>query len=282
MRGMRMTAEEFRRWDRKSVTLVGMSGVGKTWLSSRLRNAHWFHYSADYRIGTRYLSEPILDNIKRQAMQVPFLRELLRSDSIYISNNITVDNLTAVLTFLGKLGDPALGGLDLAEFKRRQQLYRDAEVSAMLDVPEFITKAHEIYGYRHFVNDSAGSLCELDDPDVLRVLAAHSLIVYIEATEENGRELLRRAEADPKPLYYRPEFLDTQLEAFMHERGHGEVTQIRPDDFVLWMFPRLFAARIPRYEAIARDHGYTIRADVLAQATTEAEFLACMERMLEE
>ena len=99
---------------------------------------------------------------------------------------------------------------------------------------------------------------------------------------ENGRELLRRAEADPKPLYYRPEFLDTQLEAFMHERGHGEVTQIRPDDFVLWMFPRLFAARIPRYEAIARDHGYTIRADVLAQATTEAEFLACMERMLEE
>lgn len=282
MRGMRMTAEEFRRWDRKSVTLVGMSGVGKTWLSSRLRAAHWFHYSADYRIGTRYLSEPILDNIKRQAMQVPFLRELLRSDSIYISNNITVDNLTAVLTFLGKLGDPALGGLDLAEFKHRQQLYRDAEVSAMLDVPEFITKAHEIYGYRHFVNDSAGSLCELDDPDVLRVLAEHSLIVYIEATEENGRELLRRAEADPKPLYYRPAFLDTQLEAFMHTRGLSEVTQIRPDDFVLWMFPRLFEARIPRYEAIARDYGYTIRADVLAQATTEAEFLGCMERMLEE
>jgi hypothetical protein len=281
MRGMRMTAEEFRSWDRKSVTLVGMSGVGKTYLSSRLRAAHWFHYSADYRIGTRYLSEPILDNIKRQAMQVPFLRELLRSDSIYISNNITVDNLTAVLTFLGKLGDPALGGLDLAEFKRRQQLYRDAEVSAMLDVPEFIAKAHEIYGYRHFVNDSAGSLCELDDPDVLRVLAEHSLIVYIEATEENGRELLRRAEADPKPLYYRPAFLDTQLEEFMHARGIREVTEIRPDDFVLWMFPRLFAARIPRYEAIARDYGYTIRADVLAQAGTEAEFLSCMEQMLD-
>ena len=281
MRGMRMTAEEFRRWDRKSVTLVGMSGVGKTYLSSRLRAAHWFHYSADYRIGTRYLSEPILDNIKRQAMQVPFLRELLRSDSIYISNNITVDNLTAVLTFLGKLGDPALGGLDLEEFKRRQQLYRDAEVSAMLDVPEFIAKAHEIYGYRHFVNDSAGSLCELDDPDVMRVLAEHTLIVYIEATEENGRELLRRAEADPKPLYYRPAFLDTQLEAFMHARGISEVREIRPDDFVLWMFPRLFEARIPRYEAIAREHGYTIRADVLAQATTEAGFLACMEQMLE-
>lgn len=279
---MKMTAEEFRRWDRKSVTLVGMSGVGKTWLSSRLRAAHWFHYSADYRIGTRYLSEPILDNIKRQAMQVPFLRELLRSDSIYISNNITVDNLTAVLTFLGKLGDPALGGLDLVEFKRRQQLYRDAEVAAMLDVPEFIAKAHEIYGYRHFVNDSAGSLCELDDPEVTKVLAEHTLIVYIEATEENGRELLRRAEADPKPLYYRPAFLDAELRSYMHARGLREIAGIPPDDFVLWMFPRLFEARIPRYEAIARDHGYTIRADVLAPVQTEVEFIACIERMLED
>ena len=187
-----------------------------------------------------------------------------------------------MLTFLGKHGDPVLGGLNLDEFKRRQQLYRDAEVSAMLDVPEFIAKAHEIYGYRHFVNDSAGSLCELDDPEVMAVLARHSLIVYIEATAENGRELLRRAEADPKPLYYRPEFLDVELAEFMRLRDLREIREIRPDDFVLWMFPRLFAARIPRYEAIAREHGYTIRADVLAQATTEAGFLACIERMLEE
>ncbi len=122
-----MTAMQFSRWKAKSITLLGMSGVGKTHLSSRLRQAHWFHYSADYRIGTRYLNEPILDNIKQQAMQVPFLRELLRSDAIYISNNITVDNLAAVLSFLGKLGDPAQAGLPLAEFKRRQQLYRDAD-----------------------------------------------------------------------------------------------------------------------------------------------------------
>lgn len=277
---MRMTAAAFRRWDAKSITLLGMSGVGKTYLSSRLRQAHWFHYSADYRIGTRYLSEPILDNIKGQAMQVAFLRDLLRSDSIYISNNITVDNLTAVLTFLGKLGDPARGGLLREEFNHRQQLYRDAEVSAMLDVPEFITKARNIYGYRDFINDSAGSLCELDDPQVLEVLAAHSLILYIEATGENGRELLRRAAADPKPLYYRTEFLDTELARFMTLRGISRSEEINPDDFVLWMFPRLFQARVPRYEAIACQHGYTIRADVLAPVETEAEFLACVEEIL--
>ncbi|MGD9603054.1 MAG: ATPase [Gammaproteobacteria bacterium] len=277
---MKMTAEEFCRWDAKSITLVGMSGVGKTYLSSRLREAHWFHYSADYRIGTRYLSEPILDNIKQQAMQVPFLRDLLRSDSIYISNNITVDNLTAVLTFLGKLGAPLCGGLPLAEFKRRQKLYRDAEVAAMLDVPDFIRKAREIYGYRHFINDSAGSLCELDDPHVLDVLAEHTLILYIEATEQNGRELLRRAEADPKPLYYRPEFLDAELARFLAEQRLAGSEDIEPDEFVLWMFPRLFHARIPRYEAIARRYGYTIRADVLAPVRTEAEFVACVQDVL--
>lgn len=277
---MKMTAAEFRHWDAKSITLLGMSGVGKTYLSSRLRQAHWFHYSADYRIGTRYLSEPILDNIKRQAMQIPFLRDLFRSDSIYLSNNITVDNLTAVLTFLGKLGDPTQGGLALADFKHRQQLYRDAEVAAMLDVPEFITKAHNIYGYRDFINDSAGSLCELGDPHVLEVLAEHTLILYIEATAENGRELLRRAEVDPKPLYYRTEFLDTELAQFMALHGLTQSEAINPDEFVLWMFPRLFQARVPRYEAIARQYGYTIRADVLAPVQTEAEFLACVEEVL--
>jgi hypothetical protein len=278
---MKMRAEAFRQWNAKSITLVGMSGVGKTWLSSRLRQSHWFHYSADYRIGTRYLSEPILDNIKRQAMQVPFLRDLLRSDSIYISNNITVDNLSAVLTYLGKLGDPVRGGLPLADFKHRQRQYRDAEVAAMIDIPEFITKARDIYGYQHFINDSAGSLCELDDPEVLKVLAEHTLILYIEATEENGRELLRRAEADPKPLYYREEFLDAQLATYMQERGIERIEQIEPDNFVLWMFPRLFQARIPRYEAIAREHGYTVRADVIAGVRGEEDFLRCVESVLE-
>ena len=90
---MRLSAKEFKDWDNKRITLLGMSGVGKTRLANMLRSSEWFHYSGDYRIGTRYLDEPILDNIKQKAMEVPFLRDLLRSDSIYIRNNITVDNL---------------------------------------------------------------------------------------------------------------------------------------------------------------------------------------------
>ena len=110
---MKLSVDEFRDWKHKSITLLGMSGVGKTRLANRLRRRNWFHFSGDYRIGTRYLDEAILDNIKQKAMQVPFLRDLLRNDSIYIVNNITVDNLQPVSSFLGKLGNPELDGLGL-------------------------------------------------------------------------------------------------------------------------------------------------------------------------
>jgi hypothetical protein len=71
------------------------------------------------------------------------------------------------------------------------------------------------------------------------------------------------------------------LARFIALRGLTHSEAINPDDFVLWMFPRLFQARVPRYEAIAQQFGYTIRADVLAPVQTEAEFLACVESVLE-
>ncbi len=278
---MRLSGKEFRAWDQKSITLLGMSGVGKTRLAMKLRRRHWFHYSGDYRIGTRYLDEPILDNIKREAMQVPFLRDLLRSDSLFIRNNITVDNLQPVSSFLGKLGNPEKGGLILTEFKRRQDLHRVAEIAAMKDVPEFIRKAHEIYGYRQFINDAGGSLCELDDPSVLDVLAEHTLILYIKATEKDELELIRRAEENPKPMYYRGAFLDEQLDIYLREKGISYVAQIEPDEFVRWTFPRLFYSRLPRYQAIADKHGYTITTEDLAQVKDEPSFLRVVEKALD-
>ena len=105
------SAQDWRDAPNKRLLVMGMSGLGKTHLSTLLRGAGgWFHYSIDYRIGTRYMGERIVDNAKRHAMQVPFLRELLMSDSIYIGSNITFQNLSPVSTYLGKPGDPARGG----------------------------------------------------------------------------------------------------------------------------------------------------------------------------
>jgi shikimate kinase len=57
----------------KRVSLLGMSGLGKTKLSNMLQSTFsWFHYSVDYRIGTRYLDEHIVDNFKQEAMKNVF------------------------------------------------------------------------------------------------------------------------------------------------------------------------------------------------------------------
>jgi hypothetical protein len=277
---MRMTRSEFLAWPHKAITLLGMSGVGKTTLAYKLPRNKWFHYSGDYRIGTKYLAEPILDNIKRQAMQVDFLRDLLRNDSIYIASNITVHNLQPVASFLGKMGRTDLGGLPVDEFKTRQRLHRDAEIGAMRDVAEFIGKAQEIYGYDHFINDAGGSIVELGDEETERTLADHTLILYLKADDEMERELVRRAVNDPKPLYYNEKFLDLKLAEYLSEAELESPEQIVPDEFVRWIFPALVAHRRPKYESLANRHGYTLNARLAEAITNEADFLTLVAGVL--
>ncbi|VAW61619.1 ATPases of the AAA+ class [hydrothermal vent metagenome] len=279
---MKFTVEEFRAWENKKVTLLGMSGVGKTYLSSMLRDSQWFHFSGDYRIGTRYLDEPILDMIKQQVMKVPFLNELLRKDWIYIRNNIKVHDLGPVLSFVGQLGNPESGGVELDDFIKRQAQYREAEIATMFDVPGFIEKAHNIYGYEHFVNDVGGSLCELDEPDVIETLAEHTLILYIQVTNrEEENKLIHRAQSAPKPLYYRAEFLQQQLDTYLKENNLQYAAQMEPDDFTRWIFPHLFHSRIPRYEAIAQQ-GYTVTSEEVANVKNENDFLKLLETAISE
>ncbi len=278
---MRFSIEEFRAWENKRVTLVGMSGVGKSYLSAKLRGKNWFHYSGDYRIGTRYLDEHIIDMIKQQTIKVPFLKELLRNDWIYIKNNIRVNDLGPVLSFVGKLGNPELGGVELGEFAERQAIYRQAEIDAMYDIPHFIQKAREIYGYPHFVNDVGGSLCELDDPDVLDILVENTMILYIQVTDlEQEQVLIERAVSDPKPLFYRPDFLRQHVQMYLAETGLEYAAQIEPDDFACWVFPHLFHSRLPRYEEIAR-FGYTVTSEEVVQVRDDNDFLQLLELAIE-
>ncbi|HHH40349.1 MAG TPA: ATPase [Sedimenticola sp.] len=278
---MKLTLEQFRTWKHRNITLLGMSGVGKTHIACMLREHNWFHYSVDYRIGTRYLDEPIMDLIKQQVMQVPFLRDLLRKDWIYFRNNIKVDDLGAVLSFVGKLGNPELGGVPLEEFQRRQALYRQAEIDAVNDIPVFIRKAREIYGYPHLVNDVAGSLCDLEQPAVIDLLSRYTLILYIKVTRpEEEQELIQRAQRNPKPLYFRPAFLEEQLRIYLEQQGLQYAAEMEPDAFTRWIFPRLFRARIPRYQAIAQPYGYTVTSHEISQMRDEQDFIELLEQTL--
>ncbi len=255
-----------------AISLLGMSGVGKTTLSKTLRrDGGWFHYSADYRIGTRYLSEPILDNVKFKIMSMedPFVANLLRSDSIFIGHNISVDNLEPVSTFLGIYGDPEFGGLKKTEFLQRQNLYRQAEIQSMKDVPHFISKSWNIYSCSSFVNDASGSLCEIvtpDDPEdpVIRPLIDNSLILYIRADAHAEEALKERARSHPKPLFYNPNFIGPKLEK-TPEDGVG----INPIEFARPLFPELLEFRKPRYESMAARFGVTIDAAELFGLNTD-------------
>lgn len=258
-----------------------MSGVGKTHLSKLLSNKDkWYHYSGDYRIGAEYLNQEILDNIKHNIRQDEWLGSLLDNNSISIQNHVTFDNLSSVSAFLGKVGNPEQGGLPIDEFTRRQALHREAEVSAMLDVPKFIEKSAQ-QGFSHFINDAGGSLCELDDDKVYQSLAEHTLILYIRASEANKTALIERAETHPKPLYYQADFLKAQLNIYLAENELTYIAQINPDAFVGWVFPQLLEHRAPKYEVIAQKYGYTIDSKDLYQCKNSDEVFELINGVLD-
>lgn len=256
------------RADPKRVLLFGMSGLGKTHIASLLRGSgDWFHYSVDYRIGTRYMGEHIADNFKREAMKVPFLRELLMTDSVHIGSNIAFENLAPLSTYLGKPGDPAKGGLPIAEYRHRQTQHMQAEVASLLDTTHFITRARELYGYGNFVCDSGGSICEVvdaTDPDdpVMRELSSNLLMVWIKGSDAHTAELIRRFDRAPKPMCYQPQFLTDCWAAYRAEKDVEEA-HVDPDDFIRWTYARALAHRQPRYAAMA-EWGVTVTAEQVA------------------
>ena len=270
------TAQDWREATHKRVLFYGMSGLGKTHVSNLLRDqGGWFHYSIDYRIGTRYLGEHIVDNAKAHAMQVPFLRDLLLSDSIYIGSNITFDNLAPVSTWLGKPGDPAKGGLPIADYRARQALFRHAEISALLDTEHFIDRAQALYGYPHFICDTGGSICEWvdgDDPEdaLLQVLSSCCLLVWIKGDEAHTKDLIRRFDKAPKPMAYQPEFLDASWSEYINENNVPE-DKVDPDSFIRWTYARALAHRQPRYAAMEK-WGVSVTADDVAAVKSEADF----------
>ena len=277
----------------KSLTLMGMSGVGKTRLGLRLQKHNWFHYSVDYRIGTRYLDEDINEDLKRMVFDSNSpLTGLLRSDSISISHKITCRNLEPLSKFLGGLGlatypndqdDRALSSLQdssyfsglgrsLEEFTRRQSLHQRAEIAATQDIVRFIRNARDIYHYPHFVNDASGSLCDIipmqaapeghlivdSHDETVQILRNHTLLIYIESDHQHHLQLIARNRQEPKPLFYRHEVLSRLVQSFMNTYNLTHPDQICPASFSQFAFTPLLEERLPRYRALAQAIGITI------------------------
>lgn len=221
----------------KPVTLLGMSGAGKTHFSQRLEAWGWVHYSCDLEIA--------------KMLGIP----------------VSAGDLSQLSAFVGQVGDEALGGLSLAEFKRRQQAYYDAECEALRGVDDLLA----LSGGR-FVNDSTGSFCEIRDEKLIARVAEQALLVYIETDEASHAEVIARAKQYPKPLYFPPDDFDAWLADYCAEYG-VKFEKIVPNDFSAWVFPKLFESRLPKYERLAKDYGVKVQASDLHAVESEQEFL---------
>ncbi|PHQ99944.1 MAG: ATPase [Marinosulfonomonas sp.] len=271
------SARDWTETAHKRVALFGMSGLGKTHVASALRaNGTWFHYSVDYRIGTRYMGEFIVDNFKREAMKNPFLAELLRTDSMDISSNISFDNLAPLSTYMGKPGDGAKGGLPFQEYMHRQNQHRAAEINALTDTSYFINRSQTLYKYDNFICDTGGSICEVVDPDnqndpVLRHLSDNLLLVWIKGSDGHAQQLVERFNLAPKPMYYPPDIMLDMWARYLEQQGCSEA-DVDPDDFIRWGYGEALSHRQPRYQAMADNWGVTITAEDVAQVVTPDDF----------
>jgi hypothetical protein len=211
-------------------------------------------------------------------MKVPFLRDLLRSDSIKLASNITFSNLDPLSTYLGRPGNKAKGGLDLDEYRRRQEQHRIAEIAALQEVPLFIQRAHDLYGYDNFIADTGGSLIEVIDPDnpkdpVIETLSKNTVLLYIRGTEKDADELIKRFKHSPKPMYYQPPFLTKKWAEFKKLNKITDDAKVDPDKFGAWGFEALLHDRLPRYQKLADKYGYTVEAADLATVRDGEEFI---------
>ena len=87
---------------------------------------------------------------------------------------------------------------------------------------------------------------------------------FIEAPNvEEMNSIIRRFDRAPKPMYYQPEFLEKAWVQYRVERGLN-ADEVNPDDFVRWTYAQALNHRQPRYSAMARNWGVTVKAEEVA------------------
>jgi hypothetical protein len=93
--------------------------------------------------------------------------------------------------------------------------------------------------------------------------------------------LVERFRQNPKPMYYQPAFLEAAWARYKAENRISDDNAVDPDGFAAWGFEQLLHHRIPLYQAIARQHGYTVRMRDIPAVRTEADFIALVSRAID-
>ena len=258
---MKIPINETSGFQFKRIALLGMSGLGKTFISRKLfKSDNWSHYSVDYEIGK------LLFKDKHQN----FLK------------GFEIDNLTNLSYFLGKPGSSSKGGIPFAEYVSRQKLHREAEIEATLKACSLVEKSADV---SHIVCDTSGSICELVNPSdkediLLKSLSKNFLIICLEAPDSIYQVLIDRFLARPKPMYYEENFLHSLWQTFNIGSTDTE-DKINPDDFMIFGFKALIERRKAIYDMIAKNWGIKLNFDNLSSVKNEADLMAVVQSEIE-
>ena len=245
----------------KRIALLGMSGLGKTFISRNLfKNDNWSHYSVDYEIG----------------------KLLFKDKHRNLFEGFDVDNLTNLSNFLGKPGSSSKGGIPFSEYVSRQKLHRDAEKKATLNACSLIEKSP---GFSQMVCDTSGSICELVNPSdkddkLLTSLSRNFLIICLEAPDSVYQVLIDRFLAKPKPMYYEENFLHYLWQTFKIDSTDTE-DKINPDDFMIFGFKALLKRRKAIYDMIAKNWGIKLNFEILHSVKTAADLMDAVQSEIE-
>ena len=85
--------------------------------------------------------------------------------------------------------------------------------------------------------------------------------------------VLERAKLHPKPLFFPPGKLDEWVAEYLGLKGLSSPDEMDPDDYSRWVFPKLFAARLPKYQWLADRYGVTLESASLHGVTDESDFI---------
>ena len=258
---MKVPTNETPGFQFKRIALLGMSGLGKTFVSRNLyKNDNWSHYSVDYEIG----------------------KLLFKNEHQNLFEGFDIDNLTNLSNFLGKPGSSSKGGIPFSEYVSRQQLHRDAETEATLKACSLVETSPNL---SHIVCDTSGSICELVNPSdkgdiLLTSLSRNFLIICLEAPDSIYQVLIDRFLARPKPMYYEENFLNSLWQTFKIGNSSTD-DKINPDDFMVFGFKALIERRKAIYDMIAKNWGIRLNFENLRNVKTATDLMEAVQSEIE-
>ncbi len=253
--------------------IVGMSGIGKSWLSRQLdASGFWRYISVDAKIQSQHLAEEIFSRFHKEVAAGPMISRLYALGALRLDIEHHHETLAPLTAWLGMPGGSKFGGIPFKEYTQRQNTHFKAERQVIEELLTMENNGHPL------LVDTSGSFCEvisIDDP-IFASIQKKFRIISLRESDAAINMLINRFRAHPKPIYYPLDLLQQYWRNFLSTRQLNE-HDVVPNEFATWAYEKLIVNRRKKYAAIAEKSNLCIEADCLHQEM--ARFSLCQQQI---